>query len=72
MAVVVKINGNNGLEAGLKRFKTSIARSGTLSKAKDRSEGYRTRTQRKKEEKKINTMNSRRKARRNASYARER
>ncbi len=71
MAVVVKINGNNGLEAGLKRFKTSVARSGTLSKAKERSEGFRTRTQRKKEEKKINTINSRRNARKMASYSRE-
>ncbi len=65
MAVVVKIHGSNDLEAGLKKFKTSVARSGTLSKAKERSEGYRTRTKRKKEEKKINTINSRRNARRN-------
>ena len=56
MATVVK---NNNLEFALKRFKTEIARSGTLSKARERADGYKKPGVRHREEKKINTINSR-------------
>lgn len=57
MAVKVK---DNNLDLALKRFKTQVARSGTLSKARERAEGYKKPGVRRKEEKKINTINSRR------------
>lgn len=57
MAVKVK---DNNLDLALKRFKVQVARSGTLSKAKERAEGYKKPGVRRKEEKKINTINSRR------------
>lgn len=56
MTVSVK---NNNVELAIKRFKTEIARSGTLSKAKERADGYKKPGVRHREEKKINTMNAR-------------
>ena len=58
---------DNELEFALKRFKTEVARSGTLSIAKERANGYKKPGVRRKEEKKINTINSRRNARNNNS-----
>ena len=55
MAVKVK---DNNLDLALKRFKVQVARSGTLSKARERAEGYKKPGVRRKEEKKINTINS--------------
>ena len=56
MTVSVK---NNNVELAIKKFKTEIARSGTLSKAKERADGYKKPGVRLREEKKINIMNSR-------------
>ena len=39
MAVSVKTN-NNNVDQALKFFKSKVARSGTLSKARERAEGY--------------------------------
>lgn len=50
---------NNNLEVGLRRFKTETAKSGTLSKARERADGYKKPGVRQREEKKINTINSR-------------
>ncbi len=57
MAVKVK---DNNLDLALKRCKVQVAKSGTLSKARERAEGYKKPGVRRKEEKKINTINSRR------------
>lgn len=57
MAVKVK---DNNLDLALRRFKMQVAKSGTLSKARERAEGYKKPGVRRKEEKKINTINSRR------------
>lgn len=57
MTVVIK---DGKLEFGLKRFKTETARSGNLSKARERADGYKKPGVRHREEKKINTINSRR------------
>ena len=59
MSVSVK-NKNNNLEFTLKRFKTETARSGILSKARERADGYKKPGVKHREEKKINTINSRR------------
>ena len=56
MSTIVK---NNNLEFALKRFKTETAKSGILSKARERADGYKKPGVRLREEKKINTMNSR-------------
>ena len=60
MSTVVK---NNNLEFELKRLKTETARSGTLSKARERADGYKKPGVRHREEKKINTINSKRNSR---------
>jgi len=57
MAVSVK---NNNVDQALKIFKTQVARSGTLSKARERAEGYKKPGVNRREEKKKNTINSRR------------
>ncbi len=57
MSTIIK---NNNLELGLKKFKTETARSGILSKARERADGYKKPGVRHREEKKINTINSRR------------
>ena len=59
MSVGVKVKGNN-VEADLKRLRVKVARNGILSKAKERAEGCKKPGVRRKEEKKINTINSRR------------
>ena len=56
MATIVK---NNNLEFALKKFKVETAKSGTLSKARERADGYKKPGVRHREEKKINTINSR-------------
>ena len=56
MSTIIK---NNNLELGLKKFKTETARSGILSKARERADGYKKPGVRHREEKKINTINSR-------------
>ncbi len=57
MSVSVK---NNNVDQALKIFKTQVARNGTLSKAKERAEGYKKPGVNRREEKKKNTINSRR------------
>lgn len=57
-------NKNNNLEFTLRRFKTATARSGILSKAKEKAE-YKKPGVRRREEKKINTINSRKNSRKN-------
>ena len=59
MSVGVKVKGNN-VEADLKRLRVKVARNGILSKAKERAEGFKKPGVRRKEEKKINTISSRR------------
>ena len=54
--IIVK---NNNVDFGLRRLKTEVAKSGTLSKARERADGYKKPGVRLREEKKINTMNSR-------------
>ena len=55
---------NNDVEFALRKFKNQVARNGNLSKAKERAEGYKKTGVRLKEEKKKNTINSRKNARR--------
>lgn len=62
MSTIIK---NNNLELGLKRFKTETARSGVLSAARERADGYKKPGVRNREEKKKNTINSRRNNKRN-------
>lgn len=50
---------NNNVDQALKIFKTQVAKSGTLSKARERAEGYKKPGVRLKEEIKKNTINSR-------------
>ena len=52
MSVSVK---NNNVDFAIKKFKTEIAREGTLSKARERADGYKKPGVRHREEKKINT-----------------
>jgi len=54
--IIVK---NNNVDFGLRRLKTEVAKSGTLSKARERADGYKKPGVRLREEKKINTINSR-------------
>jgi len=56
---------NNNVELAIRKFKTEIARSGTLSKARERADGYKKPGVRLREEKKINTINSRKNSRKN-------
>lgn len=58
MSTMVSVK-NNNLEFALKKFKIETAKSGSLSKAKEIANGYRKPGVRLREEKKINTMNSR-------------
>ena len=55
MSTIVK---NNNLEFALRRFKTETARNGTLSKARERADGYKKPGVRHREETKINTINT--------------
>ena len=50
---------NNNVDQALKIFKTQVAKSGTLSKARERAEGYKKTGVNRIEEKKKNIINSR-------------
>ena len=50
---------NNNVDQALKIFKTQVARSGDLSRVKERAEGYKKPGVNRREEKKKNTINSR-------------
>ena len=50
---------NNNVDQALKIFKTQVAKSGTLSKARERAEGYKKPGVNSREEKKKNIINSR-------------
>jgi len=58
MPVSVNVRNNNP-EQALKIFKTQVAKSGTLSKARERAEGYKKPGVNRREEKKKNIINSR-------------
>lgn len=62
--VTVNVKDNN-IEFALRRFKNQVARNGNLSKAKERAEGYKPNGVRQREEKKKNTINSRKNNRKN-------
>ena len=62
MSVSVK---NNNVEFAIKRFRTQVARDGILSKARERAEGYKKPGVRLREEKKKNTINSRKNSKKN-------
>lgn len=64
MAVKTAVR-NNDVNGALRRFKNQVARSGTLSKARDIAQGYKKPGVRRSEEKKINTINSRRNNKKN-------
>ena len=63
--IIVK---NNNVDFGLRRLKTEVAKSGTLSKARERADGYKKPGVRLREEKKINTMNSRKNSKNKNRY----
>lgn len=63
--IIVK---NNNVDFGLRRLKTEVAKSGTLSKARERADGYKKPGVRLREEKKINTMNSRKNSKNRNRY----
>ncbi|MBQ8192781.1 MAG: 30S ribosomal protein S21 [Bacilli bacterium] len=63
--VTVRVKDNDKLDMYLRKFKTQVARNGNLSKAKERAEGYKKPGVRLKEEKKKNTINSRKNNRNN-------
>ncbi len=60
MAVSVK---NNNVDYGIKMFNAQVAKNGILSKARERANGYKKKGVRIREEKKQNTINSRRNSR---------
>ena len=62
MSVSVK---NNNVEFAIKRFRTQVARDGILSKARERADGYKKAGVRLREEKKKNTINSRKNSKKN-------
>ena len=62
MSVSVK---NNNVEFAIKRFSTQVARDGILSKARERADGYKKPGVRLREEKKKNTINSRKNSKKN-------
>ncbi len=62
MSVSVK---NNNVEFAIKRFRTQVARDGILSKARERADGYKKPGVRLREEKKKNTINSRKNNKKN-------
>lgn len=62
MSVSVK---NNNVEFAIKRFRTQVARDGILSKARERADGYKKPGVRLREEKKKNTINSRKNSKNN-------
>ena len=62
MSVSVK---TNNVEFAIKRFRTQVARDGILSKARERADGYKKPGVRLREEKKKNTINSRKNSKKN-------
>ena len=50
---------NNDVEFALRKFKNQVARNGNLSKARERAEGFKAKGFKEREEKKKNTINSR-------------
>ena len=62
MSVSVK---NNNVEFAIKRFRTQVARDDILSKARERADGYKKPGVRLREEKKKNTINSRKNNKKN-------
>ncbi len=62
--VTVNVKDNN-VEFALRSFKNQVARNGNLSKAKERAEGYKKTGVARREEKKKNTINSRKNSRKN-------
>ena len=60
MSVSVK---NNNVDQGIRAFNTQVAKNGILSKARERANGYKKKGVRLREEKKQNTINSRRNSR---------
>ena len=62
MSVSVK---NNNVEFAIKRFRTQVASDGILSKARERADGYKKPGVRLREEKKKNTINSRKNSKKN-------
>lgn len=56
---------NNNLDGAMKNLRTQLAKDGTLSKAKDRAEGYKKTGVRNRLEKEINTRNCRKNNRKN-------
>lgn len=62
MSVSVK---NNNVEFAIKRFRTQVARDGILSKARERADGYKKPGVRLREEKKKNTINSKKNSKKN-------
>ena len=62
MSVSVK---NNNVEFAIKRFRTQGARDGILSKARERADGYKKPGVRLREEKKKNTINSKKNSKKN-------
>ena len=62
MSVSVK---NNNVDFAIKRFRTQVARDGILSKARERADGYKKPGVRLREEKKKNTINSRKNSKKN-------
>ena len=63
--IIVK---NNNVDFGIRRLKTEVAKNGTLSKARERADGYKKPGVRLREEKKINTMNSRKNSKNKNRY----
>lgn len=62
MSVSVK---NNNVEFAIKRFRTQVARDGILSKARERADGYKKPGVRLREEKKKNTIKSKKNSKKN-------
>ena len=62
MSVSVK---NNNVEFAIKRFRTQVARDGILSKARERADVYKKPGVRLREEKKKNTINSKKNSKKN-------
>ena len=60
MSVSVK---NNNVDQGIRAFNTQVAKNSILSKARERANGYKKKGVRLREEKKQNTINSRRNSR---------
>ena len=56
---------NNNLDGAFKNLRTQLAKDGTLSKARDRAEGYKKTGLRNRLEKEINTRNSKKNNKKN-------